>query len=108
MTLQPSIINCAGIVFITCPVASWKNLPDLLPPEAYRQELGVELGLRVGDNNEYYIVTISSDFTPGDHRPWEERVRLILQHIWDVLTQWGEVTGPMPEITKGHPLDMVR
>lgn len=109
MTVQPSIINCAGIVFVTCPVASGRNLPDLLPPEEVRQALGVELGLRIGDDNEYYIVTVGSDYVvgAGDRLPWDERVRRVLQYVWDVLTKWGEVTGPMPKIVKGHPLDML-
>jgi len=108
MTTQPSIINCAGIVFITCPVASGRDLAELLPPEAYRQELGVELGLWLGDDRDYYIVRISSDFIPGSRLPWDERVRRVIQYVWGILRQWGEVAGPMPTILKGHPLNMVR
>ena len=79
---------------------------DLLPPMADRQELGVELGLRLGDSSDYFIVTINHDSRPGGLL-WDERVRRVLQYVWSVLAKWGDVAGPMPEIVRGHPLDML-
>lgn len=109
MTTQPGIIRCSGVVFITCPIASWRSVTDLLMPMTDRRKLGVKLGLWLDEGKQYYMVTVGDDLNLPERNPlpWDEKVRRVVQYAWDQLTEWGDVTGPMPEIIQGDPTDML-
>ncbi len=110
MTDNPSIIACGGLVFVTTRFPHGPAL-ELVPSMTDQNEIGVEVGLRATHDNEYFIVTVSNWIRPGQSDPsesaWDEKVRRVLQHVWWEMRICEIVEGPMPEIIKGNPLDML-
>lgn len=110
MNDNPSIIDCGGIVFITRPFPPGPGT-TLIPSEKEQVRIGVVVELRASFDNEYFAVAVSNWIRPGHDNPtreaWDEKVREILLHVWEEMKNRDIVTGSMPDIIQGHPLDML-
>jgi NADH:ubiquinone oxidoreductase subunit B-like Fe-S oxidoreductase len=62
-------------------------------------------------NNDYFVVVVTNQIRSNHaditEAAWDEKVREVLQHVWDQMRDRGIVDGTMPEIIKGNPLDML-
>lgn len=110
MTVRPKIIACSGLVFVTCRFPHGP-VSELLPSSGAQERIGVRVEVRATHNNEYFVVVVSNHVRPGHaditEEAWDEKVREVLQHVWDQMRDRGIVDGSMPGIVKGNPLDML-
>lgn len=110
MTLSPSIIACGGLVFVTCRFPPGP-VSELIPLIGTQDRIGVRVDVRATFDNKYFVVVVDNHFRPGHYditeAAWDEKVREVIQHVWDVMRDRGHVDGTMPEIIKGNPLDML-
>ena len=110
MNPSPSMIACGGLVFVTTKFPHGP-VSELMPSMTEQNEIGVEVDLRATHDNEYFVVVVSNWVRPGQSDPtesaWDEKVRRVLQHVWQEMVDREIVEGSMPDIIKGNPLDML-